>query len=202
LIDTGLDSKYGDDSKGVDGVLVRKIAEEYTLNNNGTLFQLEHNQIKPKLIFVSHLHPDHVAGVRELTNIPVVISYKERFTEDKFIILSQYFKDLNELYEIDFSKGNDLEIFGQCADVLGDGSLWAIPTPGHTRGHLSFLVNSTEPVLLTADACFINENLERGVAPSIYTWNKLEAQRSLDRIIRFKNQYPQIRVGVGHEALK
>jgi N-acyl homoserine lactone hydrolase len=88
-------------------------------------------------------------------------------------------------------------------DLLGDGSLWAIHTPGHTPGHSSFLVNGLEgPVLLAMDAAFIPENLEMGVAPSDYTWNVDLAQKSLEKIIEFLGEYPQVRVVAGHELLK
>jgi len=76
-------------------------------------------------------------------------------------------------------------------------------TPGHTPGHISFLVNGMEgPVLLAMDAAFIHENLERGVAPSDYTWDVEMAQDTLEKIIEFLREYPQVRVGAGHEHLK
>ena len=55
------------------------------------------------------------------------------------------------------------------------------------------------PLLLTMDASFIQENLKLGVAPSDYTWNEERAQDTLDKIIEFLNDYPQVRVQTGHE---
>jgi N-acyl homoserine lactone hydrolase len=205
LIDAGLDGSYIEDPKGlVHGVLARKISEEFYLeNNHNTAYYLKKYSFKPKAIFLSHLHADHVAGIRETPNIPIVISRNEKFAEDKYLLLSECFKDVKELYEIDFAQANLLPPLGICADLLGDGSLWTIQTPGHTTGHLSFLINSKEgPILLTADACFIRDGLERGVASSIYTWNIVKAQKSLNQLLKFIDQYPQVRVGAGHEALK
>ena len=49
---------------------------------------------------------------------------------------------------------------GPSGDLLGDGSLWAISTPGHTKGHISYLINGLDgPILLTMDASFIRDNL-------------------------------------------
>ncbi len=92
---------------------------------------------------------------------------------------------------------------GLSADLLGDGSLWAIHTPGHTPWHVSFLVNSMEGhILLAMDAVFVNENLKLGIAPSDYTWDVEKAQETLDKIIEFLRIYPQLKVSPGHEFLK
>ena len=99
--------------------------------------------------------------------------------------------------------GQDMPPLGLSVDILGDGSLWAVWTPGHTPGHMSFLVNCIDgPLLLAMDAAFIHENLERKVAPSDYTWDVEKAQESLEKVIRFLDAYPQVRVGPGHEDLK
>ncbi len=98
-----------------------------------------------------------------------------------------YLGGLDELYEIDFLQAPEIPPIGPSADLLGDGSLWAILTPGHTPGHMSFLVNRIDgPVLLSMDAIFINENLELGVAPSDYTWDVGKAQETLERIVEFQ----------------
>jgi N-acyl homoserine lactone hydrolase len=83
---------------------------------------------------------------------------------------------------------------------LGDGSIWAVLTPGHTPGHISFIINGFEgPILLTMDACFIRDNLKFKVAPSDYTGNPEQAQEILDTLIDFLREYPEVRVICGHE---
>lgn len=56
-----------------------------------------------------------------------------------------------------------------------------------------------DPILLTMDACFINENIEKKIAPSSYTWNIKLAQKTLEKIIKFLKEYPQVKVHCGHE---
>ncbi len=53
-------------------------------------------------------------------------------------------------------------------DVFGDGSLLLLPTPGHTAGHQSLRVHAAPGVdfLLTADACYTREHLDREIVPS------------------------------------
>nr|WP_243687664.1 MBL fold metallo-hydrolase [Methanobacterium formicicum] len=131
------------------------------------------------------------------------ITGKGEYQEYQPQIHGDFLEGMEELVEIDYSQAPVMPLLGASVDLLGDGSLWAIHTPGHTPGHSSFLVNGLEgPVLLAMDAAFIPENLEMGVAPSDYTWNVDLAQKSLEKIIEFLGEYPQVRVVAGHELLK
>jgi len=200
LIDTGLDASYTQDPRGrMEGTAV----DEFRQNKGENISNfLQKNHINLKMVFLSHLHADHAAGVRELPkHIPYVIP-KGEYAEYHPEIHGNFLEGLEELYEIDFLKANRMPPLGLSADLLGDGSLWAIHTPGHTPWHVSFIVNCLEgPILLTIDAVFVNENLKLGVAPSDYTWDVIKAQETLDKIIEFLRMHKQVRVGAGHEAL-
>jgi glyoxylase-like metal-dependent hydrolase (beta-lactamase superfamily II) len=199
LLDAGLDKSYYQDPRGG---IKKPLAEEFIQKKDQNIkFHIEKNIIQLKAVFLSHLHPDHIAGIRELPkNIPYVIG-KNEFEEYKPENYGNFLKNLKILYEIDFSKKDGISPLGPRVDLLGDGSLWAISTPGHTPGHISFLINSYNgPVFLTMDACFIHENLEKKVAPSSYTWNVKLAQKTLEKIIQFLKEYPQVKVLCGHEC--
>ncbi len=198
LLDAGLDKSYYQDPRGG---IKKPLADEFIQKKDQNIkFHIEKKKIQLKGVFLSHLHPDHIAGIRELSkNIPYVID-KNEFKEYKPENYGNFLKNLKILYEIEFSKINEIPPLGPSVDLLGDGSLWAISTPGHTPGHISFLINSYNgPIFLTMDACFIQENLEKKVAPSSYTWNVKLAQRTLEKIIRFLKEYPQVKVVCGHE---
>jgi glyoxylase-like metal-dependent hydrolase (beta-lactamase superfamily II) len=201
LLDTGLDTSYITDKYGgLEGPAV----DEFSLEENENIaYHIKKHNIKLKKVFLSHLHADHAAGIRELPkDIPYILAQGE-YNEYQPIIHGDFLEGLEELYEIDFTNAQNIPPLGQSVDLLGDGSLWAIKTPGHTPNHISFLINSINgPILLTMDAAFIHENLRRGIAPSEYTWDVDKAQKTLERIIDFLNMYPQVRVGAGHEALK
>ncbi len=198
LLDAGLDKLYTDDPKG--GINGDVVDEFYQNRNTNIKYQLESRKIKPRAVYLSHLHPDHIAGVRELPkNIPYFIGKGEleQYQPEK----SGYFlNDVETIYEIDFSKFDEIPPLGRCADLLGDGSLWAISTPGHSIGHCSYLVNGFKgPILLTMDASFIIDNLRLKIAPSDYTWDIDMAQHSLDMILKFLEDYPEVKVICGHE---
>ncbi|PWU20282.1 MAG: MBL fold metallo-hydrolase [Candidatus Rokuibacteriota bacterium] len=65
-------------------------------------------------------------------------------------------------------------------DVFGDGSVVAIPTPGHTPGHQSLLIRAAKgpPIVLAGDACYTKENMDRDLLPLV-VWDPDEMSRSL-----------------------
>ncbi len=201
LLDAGLDASYLNDPQGgLEGSSV----DEFTQNKDENIsFHIQKHALNIKIVFLSHLHADHAAGIRELPkNIPYVIAkgeYKEYHPE----IHGDFLEGLEELYEIDFSHATEIPPLGPSVDLLGDGSLWAILTPGHTPWHVSFLVNAIEgPIFMAMDAAFIYENLDRSVAPSDYTLDVKQAQETLEKIVEFLVEYPQVKVCLGHEVFK
>lgn len=199
LLDAGLDKSYYQDPRGG---IKEPLADEFQQEKNQNIkFHLEKNKIELKSVFLSHLHPDHIAGIRELPkNIPYITG-KGELEEYKPESCGNFLKNIQILKEIDFSKINEIPPLGPSANLLCDRSLWAIHTPGHTPGHTSFLINSLKnPTFLTMDACFIQENLKKAVAPSSYTWNIKQAQTTLENIIKFLKEYPQVKVQCGHEC--
>lgn len=201
LLDSGLDESY---IHNPFGDLRGSSVDEFKLPEHQNIaYYIDKNDIKLKIIFLSHLHADHAVGIRELPkNIPVVVGHGE-YEEYQPELHGDFMEGLDTLFEIDFSNAQEMPILGKCVDLLGDGSLWSIWTPGHTPGHMSFLINGMKgPILLTMDAAFIHENLERMVAPSDYTWDVTIAQKSLEKILKFLKMYPNVKVGVGHGFLK
>jgi N-acyl homoserine lactone hydrolase len=204
LLDAGLDACYTTDPQGgLEGLFVDEFHQNKGENIAQQLTDSGVNCTDLRMVFLSHLHADHAAGARELSkDIPYFIA-KGEYGEYHPEIHGDFLDGLEELYEIDFSQASQLAPLGPCVDLLGDGSLWAIFTPGHTPGHVSFLVNALDgPILLTMDAAFIHDNLELGVASSDYTWDVEKAQDTLEKIIEFLKMHSQVRVGPGHELLK
>jgi glyoxylase-like metal-dependent hydrolase (beta-lactamase superfamily II) len=59
--------------------------------------------------------------------------------------------------------------FSESLDVIGDGSLMLLPTPGHTAGSMSLLVRRTSspPLLLAGDLTYGAEILRHGRLPGV-----------------------------------
>lgn len=209
LVDAGLDHSYYQNPhgniKGIFAWLFKRLGhvDEYFQEKNQNIgYHLKKNSVNLKGVFLSHLHSDHIAGVRDLPkDIFYVVGKDEKYTNHKPLFYGDYLKGIGVLYEIDFNKASDMPFLGPCADIFGDGSFWAIPTPGHTKGHMSFLVNTEKrPILLATDACFIKLGFEKGIGSSDYTDDILMAQSSLNNLIELKRIYKQIKVICGHES--
>lgn len=75
--------------------------------------------------------------------------------------------DGRALQRVDFGDGHEMPPFERALDPLGDGSLWAISTPGHSPNHVSYLVNGQSgPVLITRDAAAYHAQLQHEIRPS------------------------------------
>lgn len=209
LVDAGLDSSYYEDPfgkmKGIFAGLFKSLklfGDAYIQKRNqDILYHIQKNSVNLKGVFLSHLHSDHIAGIRDLPkDIFYVVGMGEEYIDYKPFFYGDYFKGIEVLYEIDFCEAPKMPVLGPCADVFGDSSFWAIPTPGHTRGHISFLINGKKgSVLLATDACFIKLGFEKGIGPRDYTDDILMAQSSLNNLVKFKKFYPHVKILCGHE---
>ena len=58
-------------------------------------------------------------------------------------------------------------VFQRTLDLFGDGSLLALPLPGHAAGQIGLLVRTgPERSLLAADGCWLSESYRRRCMPS------------------------------------
>ncbi len=84
---------------------------------------------------------------------------------------------------IDFDHPLDYRPLEGEHDVFGDGSVLLIPTYGHTPGHQSLVIRDgkSAALVLTEDACYTRENMDRDVLPTV-VWDEREMSRSLGRL--------------------
>lgn len=210
FIDAGMDSSYQKRPYGqYRGLLVRVFMGKCVQEEGRDIAsRIQQNQINLKGIFFTHLHFDHISGAVDLpkdTSLRYVTGKDETYfmVNKKLLFRSpDFLEGVETLHEIDFTDANalDMPIVGKCVDVFADGSLWAISTAGHTKGHVSFLVNCEQgPVLITGDACLVKDSFDMGIGPGTYSSNLQEAQKSLERLLEFTKKYPDIKVVCGHQ---
>lgn len=208
LVDTGLDrsfarDRYGNLQRPSRWLLALLMDAPYTQRPGEEVeAQLARLGARPRVAFFTHLHMDHTAGLPSLPRDLALVTGPGEALDEVQRFGFGHLAEGAVLHELDFRGAPELAPLGPALDLLGDGSVWAISTPGHSPGHLSFVVNSTEgPVLLTGDASHFAWGFEHGVGP--YTpsaGTREEAQRSLERLRAFARAYPQARVFFGHEA--
>ena len=123
--------------------------------------QLKKREIEPSSIghvVLSHLHPDHIGGVKYFPNASFVMGWaalssleSPRLKEGIFRrLLPDWFSDANIL-SLDKDALTSLKLADiQGYDLFNDQSFVVTSLPGHARGHLGALVE--QRVLLAGDA--------------------------------------------------
>lgn len=161
--------------------------------------QLRSRGISPRAVFLTHLHGDHTSGLVDLpARVPAVFGRGEDTFMQKAMIGDHL--DGRPLYALNFDKGRALPPFQRVLDLLGDGSIWAISTPGHSPNHVSYLVNAQSgPVLIIGDACAYHAQFEHRIRPSPGVDDQQAAIRSLAGLRELYDRFPQLQVMVGHE---
>jgi glyoxylase-like metal-dependent hydrolase (beta-lactamase superfamily II) len=107
---------------------------------------------------LSHLHFDHCGGVGQLPAARLLVQRAEwEAAADEAMV------ELGVYNPGDFDLGHDRVLLDGEHDVFGDGSLRVVPTPGHTPGHQSLLVEGE--TLLVGDACYCQLALDRDALP-------------------------------------
>lgn len=198
LIDTGLNSSYQTNPRGRIKGLLKNVGRYTQAPGQDTLSQLKAKNVQLNGVLFTHLHLDHTAGASELPrHLPYYACRGER--ENMWpMAYADHLKGIS-VKRFDFSGARQMPIIGPCLDVFGDGSLWAISTPGHTPGHTSYIVNGKTPALVTGDACISKRNMELGVASNIRMTDVRHAQSSIEKLAAFSRAYPQAKVVCGHQ---
>jgi len=131
-------------------------------------------------VFASHLHADHIAGLRDLPRAQIWCADAAlRFARDSGRLMRLRKATLSALLPEDFAARHRAiealsrtelphawRALGDGADVLGDGSLLAVPLPGHARGHYGLLLRHQDDreVLLAGDATWRIDEQRRASA--------------------------------------
>ena len=203
LIDAGLDASYVNNPYGTcRGMLVKKFLGKGSQEPNMHIAAiLARENVQLQGVWLTHLHPDHVAGIVDLPkNIPYVVGKGERYINFRFLMQTDHLAKIEKLYEIDFNQGIDLPPLGKGVDLFGDGSFWAIESSGHSKGHVMYFVNGVdEQVLVTGDACNNQFQFDTGIGPGYFSSDLEEAQHMLESIITFKARHPEVKLVFGHD---
>jgi glyoxylase-like metal-dependent hydrolase (beta-lactamase superfamily II) len=152
-------------------------------------------------VVMTHLHSDHASGLPYLvgTGVPVYLGSGEWHEANRN---PAYIKHMFRL-PLDYRTVTPEPIdgvpgFDEGFDLLGDGRIVLLPTPGHTRGHQSVLIRAEREVLLTADIAYDREALEQGILPGSLSAPDL-ARESLARVASFAAARPDSIVQFGHD---
>jgi glyoxylase-like metal-dependent hydrolase (beta-lactamase superfamily II) len=214
LFDTGQDrASVTDDSYfpgGFTGVIYDRLArfhvgEEETLDSQ--LGTLGYSAADVDTAILSHLHQDHIGGVPELSNADLLVSAAEWQELSGFAAEPRGFLREHIMipgltwHRISFEPTNDptLTPFTESLDLMGDGSLTLLPTPGHTAGSVSLLVRrrTRPPLLLVGDLTYGAELLERRQLPGVGGRSRLA--KATDKVLALKQRMPGLVILPAHD---
>jgi len=156
---------------------------------------------------VSHLHQDHIGGLRELAGSDLLVPAAEwaelrrPAPELRGFLRSHIQLPGLNWHQASLERTDDpaLAPFTESLDVMGDGSLVLLPTPGHTAGSVSLLVRRTgkPPLLLAGDLTYGAEILQRGQLPGV--GNRRLLAESTRKVLALQHQQPGLVVLPAHD---
>ncbi|MFW6148128.1 MAG: N-acyl homoserine lactonase family protein [Thermodesulfobacteriota bacterium] len=134
--------------------------------------QIKKLGLQPKdlcAVIMSHGHLDHCGALEDLagTDVPVYLQKLELEHIRKQVATGKR----TAYIPADFNKMDQCNIktLDGMFDVFGDDSVIVIPTPGHTPGHQSVLVRTSngQSLILSQDACYTLENMFADIPPGL-----------------------------------
>src|SRR5436190_2117938 len=124
-------------------------------------------------VVMTHLHVDHTSAMRLLPNAEFVCSRREWATAHgrgagARGFVAHHLPPESRMQLVDFDDGVEpWGAFRSAVDLLGDGTIRLLFTPGHTPGHLSVLLRTETDrhVLVIGDAVYTLESLREERLP-------------------------------------
>jgi N-acyl homoserine lactone hydrolase len=157
-------------------------------------------------VLMTHLHVDHTSGMRLLPNASFLCAREEwaaatgpRAGWNGYVAHHLPPEERTEL--VDFgARGEPYGPFASTIDLLGDGSIRLISTPGHTPGHMSVLlaVAGGRKVLVVGDAAYTLRSIADEILPVLTVGDDLY-RRTLRELKAFSEQEPDATMVPSHD---
>lgn len=132
-------------------------------------------------VVMTHLHSDHAGHMDTFPEAEFLVQKRELRYANWPVPVQEVFY-LEGDFDVLRSEKYDVTPLESEYDVFGDGTVRTVPTPGHTPGHQSVVVElPSGPVVLAADIAHQQDGYEREHLAS-FNWDLQKSVRSLRKI--------------------
>lgn len=207
LIDTGFGRRTFMDTADYPGTVVVKSLGDFQLQTPmvQALPELGLGAADIDQIFLTHTHYDHIGGLEDFPQAEVKVTAEElAFGLNQPSNWSEPLARAKvESFHFD---GGAYGPFERHSDLFGDGSLIALPAPGHTPGSTMFLVNLPQTsVLIMGDAAWAEEGWAQpmpkgGLPRRVFDSDWEQGMAALYRVNAWAKAWPELVVLSGHDA--
>ena len=171
------------------------------------LSKIGYNQDSIKAILLTHAHWDHVSGIPDFKNTPVLVSENElKYIngDNKFSVLARSFKNTKYI-SYGFQQKAYLG-FPLSYDFYGDGSIVIVPAPGHTPGSVIIFITlpDSKRYAMIGDLAWQMEGvLELEGRPFLQSVlgddDRALVQENLKKVYAIHNKFPEITIVPAHD---
>lgn len=156
---------------------------------------------------VSHLHADHVGGIGDIPGADLYVSSEAwehmlgPHPEREMVLRRDIDIPGARWHRFTFEATDDpaLAPFSAAYDLMGDGSMMILPTPGHLPGSVSMLVRRSHaaPVLLIGDLTYAEELLDHDRVPG--TGDAAQLRASFSSVRELRDRTPGLVILPAHD---
>lgn len=157
----------------------------------------------------THTHWDHIGALGDLPNAKVLLPRSELTWNSPFHgsfdhgVMTHHLKRAKQnLWAFDFN-GPPIDGFAASFDVFGDGSIVAVPIPGHTPGSTAFLVRGKERTyLFTGDATWTSRGIELPAHKLLTAvdFDLPTLAETIGRLKAFNDNRPDVKIIPAHDG--
>lgn len=186
LFDTGIHPTLAADPQSYESGYAPSVAKAIDMGpDQDVLSHLDRLGYAPAdvdYLVLSHLHFDHAGLVSAFEDSTVVVVREElryAFWPEPMQLPYYLLEEFQCLRTFAF----DVTVITEPLDIFGDGTIRAIPTPGHTPGHQVLRVELADhgPLYLAGDLAHIREAYDQDLCTAI-DWSAEEAVASIRSI--------------------
>jgi glyoxylase-like metal-dependent hydrolase (beta-lactamase superfamily II) len=156
-------------------------------------------------VVLTHLHEDHIGNLDAFPHARVLVGRTEYEARDARmlgaipVVYEKSLASVRRWNPVDFT-GPQMPGFDGSFDVFGDGKVVLVPTPGHSPGSTSVLVDFDDHrVLLTGDALYTLRHLAVDDVRAVQIGDESAYVESIRRVQWLRRLAPQVVVLPAHD---